>query len=135
MLGMLFFRLGIYQDIMNEHHHKLVEVLHENLVHEVHEISRGIGKSEGHHSVLEQTILGREGGLGDVRLSDLQLMISGPQINLGEDSGSVQLVEQILDLEERILVLDGHFIQLTLVNKHAYGAVSLVHKENWQTTG
>ena len=62
-------------------------------------------------------------------------MISGPQIDLGEDSGSVQLVEQILDLGERILVLDGHFIQLTVIHTHAYGAVSLVHEENWQTPG
>src|ERR1041385_7698828 len=135
MLDMLFFGLRIYQDIVNEHHHKLVEVLHEYLIYEVHEISWGIGKSEGHHSVLEQTIACREGCLGDVRLTDLQLVVSGPQINLGEDSGSVQLVEQILDLGERILVLDGYFVQLTVVHTHAYGAVSLVHKENWRTPG
>ena len=62
-------------------------------------------------------------------------MVSGPQIDLGEDPGSVQLVEQILDLRERILVLDGHFIQLTVVHTHAYGSVSLVDEENWRTPG
>ena len=62
-------------------------------------------------------------------------MISSPQIDLGEDSSSVQLVEQILDLGERILVLDGHFIQLKVVHTHAYGAVPFVHEENWRTLG
>ena len=71
MLGMLFFGLGVYQDIINEHNHKLVEVIHEDFVDKVHEICRVIGKYEGHHNVLKQTVLGREGCLGDVRLTDL----------------------------------------------------------------
>lgn len=135
MLDMLFFGLGVYQDILNEHHQKLVEVLHEDLVHDVHEIGRGIGKSEGHHIVAEQTIAGCEVCLEDVRLADLQLVVSGPQIDLGEDSGSIQLVEQILALRERLLVLDGDLIQLTVAHTHLYGVVSLVHEENWRTQG
>jgi hypothetical protein len=43
MLYVLFLGLRIDQDIVNEDHHKLVEKLHEHLIHEIHEIGKGIG--------------------------------------------------------------------------------------------
>jgi hypothetical protein len=46
MLCVLFLGLGVDQDVINEHHHKLVEELHEHLVHEIHEVGRGIGQAE-----------------------------------------------------------------------------------------
>jgi hypothetical protein len=36
---MLLLILGIYEDIINEHHYKLVKVVHEHTVHQVHEES------------------------------------------------------------------------------------------------
>jgi hypothetical protein len=39
VLFMLLLILGIYKDIINEHHYELVEVVHEHIVHQVHEIS------------------------------------------------------------------------------------------------
>jgi predicted Zn-dependent protease with MMP-like domain len=35
MLLMLFLVLGLIQDVINEHHNKLVQILHKDLVHEV----------------------------------------------------------------------------------------------------
>jgi hypothetical protein len=43
MFLMLFFRFGENKDIINEYHNKLVEVIHEDLIHEVHEVGGGIG--------------------------------------------------------------------------------------------
>ena len=93
MFSMLFFSLGVDKDIINEDNHELVEVLHEYLIHEIHEISRGIGQTKGHNGVFKQSVSGGEGGLGNVRCADLQLMITGPKVNLREYSGSGQLVE------------------------------------------
>jgi hypothetical protein len=31
--------LGIYKNIINEHHYELVELVHEHTVHQVHEVS------------------------------------------------------------------------------------------------
>jgi hypothetical protein len=93
MYCMLFLGLGIDQDVVNEHHHKFVKELHEYLIHEIHEIVRGIGQAKGHYGVLEQAVASGEGGLGNVGLSDLQLMISSAEINLGEHLGSIQLIE------------------------------------------
>ena len=127
---MLFFGLGVDKDIINEDNHELVEVIHEDLVHEIHEISRGIGQAKGHNGAFKQSVSGGEGGLGNVRLSNLQLVITCPKIDLGKDSGSVHLIEQILDLGKGVLVLNGAVIELAIIHTQACGTVSLVHKNN-----
>jgi hypothetical protein len=52
MFLMLCFRLGIYQDIINEYHHKGVQIIHENLVHQMHEESRSIRQAKRHDHIL-----------------------------------------------------------------------------------
>jgi hypothetical protein len=42
MFYVLFFGLGIDQDVIDEYHHKFVEELHEYLIHEIHEIGRAL---------------------------------------------------------------------------------------------
>jgi hypothetical protein len=46
MLLMLFFILGVDQDVINEDHDKLVQLRHEYRVHQVHEMCRSIGESK-----------------------------------------------------------------------------------------
>jgi hypothetical protein len=46
MLCMLFFTLGIDQDIINEDHDKLVQLWHEHGVHLVHKMCSSIGESK-----------------------------------------------------------------------------------------
>jgi hypothetical protein len=43
---MLLLILGIYEDIVDEHHYESVEVVHEHTVHQVHEISWRIHQTE-----------------------------------------------------------------------------------------
>jgi hypothetical protein len=38
--------VGEYQNIVNEHYHTFVQLFHEDFVHQVHEVSRGIGQSK-----------------------------------------------------------------------------------------
>jgi hypothetical protein len=66
MFLMFCFRLGVNQDIVDEDHNKLIQVLYKHLIHEVHEIGGGIGKSEGYHSILVEFILGAEYCLGNI---------------------------------------------------------------------
>ena len=43
---MLLLILGIYKNIINEHHYELVEVVHEHTVHQVHEVGWRIRQTE-----------------------------------------------------------------------------------------
>jgi hypothetical protein len=45
---MLFFILTIYENIVDEHHSELVEVVHEHTIHQLHEESWHIRQTEGH---------------------------------------------------------------------------------------
>jgi hypothetical protein len=40
---MLYFGLGINKNVIDEDNNKLIQKLHEYLIHEVHKIGRGIG--------------------------------------------------------------------------------------------
>jgi hypothetical protein len=42
MFVMLLFILGEYQNIINEHYHKLVQIFHEGFVHQVHEVGKAL---------------------------------------------------------------------------------------------
>jgi hypothetical protein len=46
MPQMLFFTLGIDQDVINEDHDKLVQLRDENRVYQVHEMCRSIAESK-----------------------------------------------------------------------------------------
>jgi hypothetical protein len=48
MLRMLFFILGVYQDIINEDHYKLVQFWHKDGIHEIHEKYRSICEAKRH---------------------------------------------------------------------------------------
>jgi hypothetical protein len=66
MFLMLSFRLGINQNVVDENHDKLIQVFHEYLIHEIHEIGRGIRKFEGHHDILIESIPGAKCCLGNI---------------------------------------------------------------------
>jgi hypothetical protein len=78
---MIFLALREIQYVINEDHDKLVQLRHEYEVHQVHEVSEGIGQPEGHHQILIQTVSSGESGLRDVFL-DLDLMITRSKVNL-----------------------------------------------------
>jgi hypothetical protein len=97
MMRMIFFTLGIDQDVVNKDHDKLVHLRHEYGVHQVHEMYRSIGKSKRHNQILIEPVPGREGGLRNFFWTDLDSMITGMKINLGKDSCTGKLIKQNVD--------------------------------------
>ena len=49
---MLCLKLGKDQNIINKDHHKNIQIIHENHVHQMHEESLGISQAEGQDRVL-----------------------------------------------------------------------------------
>ena len=48
MLGIFFFIFGVYEDVINEDHNKLVKLEHKHRIHEIHEVGRSIREPERH---------------------------------------------------------------------------------------
>jgi hypothetical protein len=57
---MLFLTLRKDQDVINEDHDKLIHLFHENRVHQVHEMSGGVGQAKRHHQILALRFRGGE---------------------------------------------------------------------------
>jgi hypothetical protein len=81
---MLLFILRVYQDIVDEHHYKLVQKVDENFVHHTHEIGWGICQSKCHNYKFIQSVSSSKRCLRDVFLADLQLVISRSEVDLRE---------------------------------------------------
>jgi hypothetical protein len=107
MLLMLFFILGVDQDVINEDHDKLVQLRHEYGVHQVHEMCRSIGESNRHNQILVQPIPGGEGSFRNIFWTDLDLMITQMEIDLGKDHSTDKLIKKNVDAGQMIFVLDG----------------------------
>jgi hypothetical protein len=73
---MLLFALGVDQDVVNEHHDKLVQLWHEHRVHQLHKMCRSIGESKRHNQILVQLVPGGENSLRNIFRTDLDLMIT-----------------------------------------------------------
>jgi hypothetical protein len=88
MFRMLFCSLGVDEYVVNKDYDKLIKLWHKHRIHEVHEVGWSIGKTERHDQIFIQAISGREGCLWNIARSNLDLMIAGAEVNLGEDFGS-----------------------------------------------
>src|ERR1044072_2490372 len=113
---MLFFTLGVYQNVVDKDNHELVQERSENTVHVVHEHRWCIGNTERHHKILVVTITSSERSLSYIGFLDSYLMITRLQIYLRENSGSPKLVHQIVNPWNRVTILQCDFIQLSVVS-------------------
>ena len=82
MFLMFVLAFGVNEDVINEHHHKLVQEIHKHLIHHMHEEGRGVGETKGHNYIFVKTVSSGERGLRNIFLLNLEFVISRPQINL-----------------------------------------------------
>jgi hypothetical protein len=113
---MLFFNLGVDQDIINKYHDKLVQLRHEYEVHQVHEMCRSIGVSKLHNQIFIQPVPGRERRFRNIFQTNLDLMIIQIEINLGKDFNTGKLIKHNFDVVQWIFILDGDDIQRPIVH-------------------
>jgi len=63
MLCILLLRLRLHQDIIYEHHHKLIQIRMENSIHVFHKYVWCISHTKRHHKILIVTIYNPESSL------------------------------------------------------------------------
>jgi hypothetical protein len=71
-----------------------------------------------------------ERGLGNVRGAHPDLMVARAEIQLREEAGAVELVEEFADHRDRVHVLDRDHVQGAIVNTETPGVISLPHEHN-----
>jgi hypothetical protein len=78
-------------------------------------VCRCIHQPKRHDKILIKPVSRRESRLGDIFITDFNLMIAGAEINLGEHLGFCQLIKQDVDAWEGVLVLDSDCIQRLVI--------------------
>jgi hypothetical protein len=76
VVSMIIPSLRIDKNVINKDNHKDIKLLHEDTIHQVHEIRRCIGEAKGHDGVLIETISSRESRFWNIFLTNLNLMIT-----------------------------------------------------------
>jgi hypothetical protein len=127
---MFFFIFGVDQYIIDEHHNKLVQILHKDLVHQIHKVGRYISQSKRYHCILVQTIPQNKSSLRYVTVSDFQLMISQSKIDLREYACTLELIKLIINPRQRVLVFDGNLIQGMIIQAQPLSTILLWDKNH-----
>ena len=84
VFGVLLLGLGVDKDVVNEHNYKLIQLWHEHGIHQIHEVGSSIGETKRHDKIFKKTTSRGESSLWNVFGSDLYLVITGSEVNLGE---------------------------------------------------
>ena len=66
---------------------------------------------------------------GHITLRNFQLIIPRPQVDLGEDLCSTQLIKDVINSWQRVLVLNGHLVYLLVVYAQPERTDLLLDKE------
>src|ERR1041384_2910979 len=70
-----------------------------------------------------------EGCLGNVLLTDTNLVVPHLQIKLEKHLCSMQLLKQVIDVGQRVLVFDGLLVDATVVLDQPASTIFLLHKK------
>jgi hypothetical protein len=60
-------------------------------------------------------------------------MVTRTKVDLGENSGSSQLIKKNIDSGKRIFVLDGHCIERSVIHTQPQATIFLLDKESGAT--
>ncbi|KAK4731539.1 hypothetical protein R3W88_024527 [Solanum pinnatisectum] len=125
MINMIILTSLIDQNIINEHNYEHIKVLSKHPIHQIHRRCWSINQSKRHYQKLIMTIPNSKSHFWNITIIHPQLVITRPKINLREITCSLKLVNQIIYPWKRLLILNGHLVQLTIVNTHKKRSILL----------
>ena len=110
-----------------------VSHIRKNIVHEMLESRRCVGQAKGHNQVLECAIACVEGGKPLVTFRNVDIVVTGAKIDLGEYFGRPQLIEKVANKWKRVSVLPSEPIELAVVDTESERPILLLGKEDRHT--
>ena len=107
----------------------------EGVVHESLERCWGVGKSEEHYSWFKKSLVHDEGSFPLVAICDVNIVIPPVDIELGEQFGILELVDEVGDKRKWVGISGGMFVQVAVVLTGVETAIFLLNKEEWGHLG
>ena len=87
----------------------------EGVIHEMLECGGGVVETKEHNGRFEQSFVCDEGCLPLMPILDADIVVSPSNVKLGEMFYVLEFINKIRNKKERVGILDGMFIQVTVV--------------------
>jgi hypothetical protein len=100
----------------------------QDAVHYSHELAGCICQAKWQDSPLVLTKFSRKGRLLPVGCGDANFMVTSCQVKFLEPAAAVDGVEEILDVWERITMIDGYGVYSAIIYTHAQSTIRIWHK-------
>ena len=109
-------RLAVYQYVIKKHKYKTTKEGPEHIIHESLERRRSVAQPERHDQKLVEAFVGAERRLVYVLRPHAHLVVPRTQVQLGEETGAMEFVQQLVDHRDRKGVLHRERVQCAVVN-------------------
>lgn len=116
MFRVLMFIQTIHQYIIEKDKHGSSKIRLKYLIHNQLECGRSICEPEGHDKKLVVAFVGLKGCFRDVFFLHSNMIVSGFNIQFGENLRSVQLVQQFINHQYRKLILYCDPVQTSVIH-------------------
>ncbi|XP_021317213.1 uncharacterized protein LOC110435676 [Sorghum bicolor] len=121
---------AVNENIIKKYQDEAAEERPEHVIHQGLERRRGVAQPERHHQELVEAVVGAERRLVHILRPHPHLVVPGPKVELGEELGAVELVEELVNHRDRKSVLDGERIERPVVDAETPRPVRLLDEEN-----
>jgi hypothetical protein len=91
----------------------------EDMVHEALKGGGGVTQPKGHDQKLIVALMSAKGHLMNVGLFHTDLVIARAKIKFGEELGTTQFIQEVINDRNGEFVFDGEFIESTEVRTHS----------------
>jgi hypothetical protein len=91
----------------------------EDMVHEALKGGGGVTQPKGHDQKLVVALMSAKGRLRNVSLFHTDLVIARAKIKFGEELGTTQFIQEVINDRDGKFIFDGEFIEGTEVRTHS----------------
>jgi len=123
-------RVAEDQDVIEEDEDAVMQERPEDVVHDCLERGQGISQPERHDQELVEPIMRLKRRLGNVSGEHPDLVVPRAEVQLGEEAGSEQLVEELIHHWDGVGVLNGDGVQGAVVDTETSQTIGLLEEDD-----
>lgn len=117
------------QNVVKKYQHKSANEVVQHIVHESLKGRRCIGEAERHHQEFKVLVVSAERCLLHICVLHQDLVIATTQIQLGEESGAAELIQQLVNHRNRKFITNRLQVQGPVVDAETPRAILFLHEE------
>ena len=108
----------------------MVDEIMEQMIHHGLEDSETVSHAIEHNCGFKDTAVSGKGSFPAVLFEDLKVVVTVVEVQLGEELGTLETVDEVRDKRKRVSIADCLGIDVVVVLDYTFGAIFLGDKED-----